>query len=70
MFLIIIHQLFVGMELVGPSWREFTMTIASFFWASGYIVLAVVAYGLRGWRDLALALAVPQVIMLIAMLYV
>ena len=36
-----------------------------YFWAIGYLIIAGVAYGLRNWKPLALALSVPQVLILL-----
>ena len=50
---------FTGMEIVGPSWRVFAGFVIEYFWAGGYIAVAGVAYFLRDWRKLQLALSIP-----------
>ncbi|XP_041350867.1 organic cation transporter protein-like [Gigantopelta aegis] len=52
----------IGMELVGPSKRTVAGLGIVFFWSLGLFVLGGVAFALRNWRDLHLALSVSNVI--------
>lgn len=50
------------MELVGPSYRMITGIAIELFWAFGAIVLALLAYLIRDWRYLNLAVSVPALL--------
>ena len=58
----------LAIEMVGPSRRVLAGTFVWFCWPLGYIIIAATAYGLRRWKDLALALAVPQLLVLFSTL--
>lgn len=50
------------MELVGPSYRMMSGIALEFFWAFGAVVLALLAYLIREWRYLNLAVSVPALL--------
>ena len=52
------------MELVGPAWRVHTGIAFKYFWASGYMLVALFAFYIRDWSRLQLALALPQILLL------
>ena len=58
----------LGVEMVGPSRRILAGTVIWSCWPFGYVVIAAVAYRLRKWQHLAIALAAPQVLVLITTL--
>lgn len=58
----------VGVEMVGPKWRVFAGIVIEYFWAFGYVLIAAIAYGIRDWRMLALAISVPQALLFILIL--
>ena len=47
------------MEFVGPSKRTVCGMAINYFWAVGLLIQAGLAYGLRSWRHLQLAMSVP-----------
>ena len=57
--------LFVAaMEVVGPSRRMFTGMGVYFFWCLGQLYLCFLAYFIRNWRYLEIAVSVPGIILL------
>ncbi len=52
------------MELVGPSKRKLSVVIAGLFYAFGQVILAAVAYGLRNYQHLQLAISIPDLLFL------
>ncbi|KAK6169545.1 hypothetical protein SNE40_020580 [Patella caerulea] len=54
----------LGLELVGPSKRKFTGIVIELFWCIGLFILSVMAYFIRDWRTLHLAISVPSVLLL------
>ncbi|XP_038058414.1 organic cation transporter protein-like [Patiria miniata] len=46
-------------EIVGPAYRSFVGTLLAVFFSVGYALLAVIAYLLREWRHLQLAISLP-----------
>ena len=54
-----------GIEIVGPSWRVFSGYVIQYYWAAGYLIVAGLAYVLRDWRHLQLALCTPQLLLLL-----
>lgn len=54
----------IGMEMVGPSMRLWTGTLIHAFFTLGLVILSGIAYVLRDWRNLELAIAVPNVVYL------
>ncbi|KAL4232572.1 hypothetical protein ACF0H5_007262 [Mactra antiquata] len=53
----------IGMELVGPSKRVEAGIIIEFFWCIGLYVLCFLAYFIRSWNMLQLALACPSILL-------
>ncbi|XP_068085491.1 organic cation transporter protein isoform X2 [Anabrus simplex] len=54
----------IAMELVGPSKRLFAGVVCQFFFTAGYILTAFLAYFIKDWRMLQVALSLPGVIFL------
>ncbi|GAB6033586.1 hypothetical protein CHUAL_013589 [Chamberlinius hualienensis] len=55
----------VGMEFVGPSKRVFAGVVCQYFFAMGYILIAVAAYFIRSWRPLTIILSVPGLVVIV-----
>ncbi|XP_067676242.1 organic cation transporter protein-like [Haliotis asinina] len=55
----------IGMEIVGPSKRVWTGIMIEVFFAIGMTLLSGVAYFIRDWHTLELAMAVPVALFLI-----
>ena len=49
------------MEFVGPTWRVFTGIYIEYVWAVGYMIIAGIAYAIRDWDKLQLAISVPMI---------
>ena len=49
----------IVVEMVGPRWRLHTGIMIEYFWAAGYMLIALIAYYVRDWRHLQLCLCVP-----------
>ncbi|XP_033625385.1 organic cation transporter protein-like isoform X1 [Asterias rubens] len=49
-------------EIVGPAYRTMVGTILAMLFSIGYVLLAVMAYSLREWRHLQLAISIPTFI--------
>ncbi|GFR90248.1 organic cation transporter protein [Elysia marginata] len=47
------------MELVGPNWRKFAGNAVNVFWSTGLFIEAGLAYMLRDWVYLQIAISVP-----------
>jgi len=54
-----------AVELVGVTWRGHLATAINYFWTLGYMLLAVIAYGIRDWAYLQLVISVPFVLFLL-----
>ncbi|XP_064606577.1 organic cation transporter protein-like [Liolophura sinensis] len=52
----------LGIELVGPSKRMWTGMFIEVFWAIGEAILVLLAYFIRNWQYLQLAISVPSVL--------
>jgi OCT family organic cation transporter-like MFS transporter 4/5 len=52
----------LGVELVGPGKRLFAGVVNEIFFAVGLVLLAGVAFGLRDWFWIELALSIPTVV--------
>ena len=52
----------LGTELVGPSYRLFAGFLVQSFYSIGYMTLAGVAYALRDWRYIELAITLPVIL--------
>ena len=54
----VVHVLFsaAAVEIVGPKWRVLSGMTLYYFWLVGYPVLALLAYLVRGWRELTLVI--------------
>jgi len=53
------------LEMTGPRKRTVSMTIKSFFWPSGVMVLSLFSYFIRDWNWLQLATTIPAWIILV-----
>ncbi|KAK3798081.1 hypothetical protein RRG08_034637 [Elysia crispata] len=62
---IILTAFVIGMEIVGPSKRRIAGNVSNFFWVSGICVLTAIAYFLRDWRYLQIAISVPPALSLL-----
>ena len=49
------------MEIVGPSKRTFAGMAIEFVWCAGEALLLLMAYFVRNWRYLEIALSVPSI---------
>ncbi|OWF44712.1 organic cation transporter protein-like isoform X2 [Mizuhopecten yessoensis] len=54
----------MGLEFVGPSKRMWAGIVIELFWASGTMLLALLAYLIRDWKYLNLVVSVPPVLFL------
>ncbi|XP_060551325.1 organic cation transporter protein-like [Ruditapes philippinarum] len=54
----------IGMELVGPSKRMWAGVVVEYFFAIGLLILAGVAYLLRDWKYIEMAVAFPNILYL------
>lgn len=52
----------IGMEFVGPSKRVFAGIVTQYFFALGYLLIAVIAYFIREWRYLQITLSLPTLL--------
>nr|KAG5698235.1 hypothetical protein BaRGS_024042 [Batillaria attramentaria] len=55
------NSLIIGLEIVGPSRRTFAGLFIDFLWCGGEFLLLLLAYFIRDWRWLEIALSVPAV---------
>ncbi|XP_064595129.1 organic cation transporter protein-like [Liolophura sinensis] len=62
---IFLNAFTIGMELVGPSKRKWTGMGIEFFFVIGEALLALVAYFVRDWHHLQLAMSVPVALLLV-----
>ncbi|XP_072020229.1 organic cation transporter protein-like [Amphiura filiformis] len=60
----------LGTEFVGPQYRACAGTLIPLFFSVGYMTLAVLAYFIRDWRDLQLAISVPLALFFILIPFV
>ncbi|XP_076466187.1 organic cation transporter protein-like [Babylonia areolata] len=61
---LMVNGLVLGMEMVGPSKRVFAGTFIEVMWCVGLFLLLPIAYLVRHWRYLEIALSVPSVVLL------
>ncbi|BFZ09836.1 hypothetical protein BsWGS_12875 [Bradybaena similaris] len=54
----------LGMELVGPSKRMFVGVLVNIFWSLGVMLLGSIAYFIRDWNYLQMALSFPSLLLL------
>ena len=54
----------LAMELCTPSQRSLVSSYYVLPWALGYMLTAVIAYPIRYWRYLQIALTLPAVVLL------
>ncbi|XP_069101860.1 organic cation transporter protein-like [Argopecten irradians] len=54
----------MGLEFVGPSKRMWAGIVIELFWASGTMLLALLAYLIRDWKYLNLVVSIPPVLFL------
>ena len=57
-------DLVTGMEVVGPSKRAWAGILIEFFWCAGEFLLLLLAYFIRNWRHLEIALSIPSIFLL------
>ncbi|XP_076078144.1 organic cation transporter protein-like isoform X2 [Mytilus galloprovincialis] len=55
----------LGMEIVGPSKRVWAGVVIEYFFAIGLVVLAGIAYAIREWKYIEIAVSVPSVFFLL-----
>ncbi|CAG5134163.1 unnamed protein product [Candidula unifasciata] len=55
----------IGLEIVGPSKRTIAGIVIEIYWVVGMFIMTGLAYGLRHWNHLQLALSVPSVFFLL-----
>ena len=51
-----------GTEIVGPSKRKFAAIVNKYFYSFGQLMLAGVAYNLRQWSSIELAISLPAIL--------
>ena len=51
-----------GTEMVGPTYRKVAVTMVNYIAAIGQLALAGIAYSLRDWRHLELAISAPLLV--------
>lgn len=51
------------MELVGPSKRMFVGIVVEIFWAAGVMILGGIAYFIRDWNYLQMAVSFPTLLL-------
>ncbi|XP_044001621.1 organic cation transporter protein-like [Aphidius gifuensis] len=55
----------MALEMVGPTKRRITGICYHLFWTTGYVLVGVLAYFFRNWRNLQLAMNLPLIFFLI-----
>ncbi|BFZ09185.1 hypothetical protein BsWGS_12224 [Bradybaena similaris] len=55
----------IGMELVAPSKRKVAGIVIEIFWTAGLFIETGIAYGLRTWNYLQIALSIPSAVLLL-----
>lgn len=60
-----VFPILIGIELVGPSRRVLSSAIAGIFFAIGEIILGSLAYGIRDYQPLQLAISLPALIFIV-----
>lgn len=55
----------IGVEMVGKKKRELTSVVLNFFYALGEAGIGLVAWWLRGWNYIQLAVSAPAVIFIL-----
>lgn len=58
------YQICSGVEITGPSRRTLTGMVIELFFTAGMIILGGMAYFIRNWQHLQLAIALPGVVFL------
>ncbi|XP_066300935.1 organic cation transporter protein-like isoform X1 [Branchiostoma lanceolatum] len=56
----------IGTELVAPSMRTWAATLIEVFFATGFMLLALLAYCVRDWRTLQLVITLPNAVFIFA----
>ena len=54
-------MLITAMEFIGPSKRVLCGMLVNHFWVLGEFIQTGMAYGLRTWRHLQLAMSIPYI---------
>uniref|UniRef100_A0A914QUF7 Major facilitator superfamily (MFS) profile domain-containing protein n=1 Tax=Panagrolaimus davidi TaxID=227884 RepID=A0A914QUF7_9BILA len=52
----------IGVELIGPKYRQLSSVLASIFWSCGQIILGILAYNVRDYRFLHACIAFPALL--------
>uniref|UniRef100_T1JAS4 Major facilitator superfamily (MFS) profile domain-containing protein n=1 Tax=Strigamia maritima TaxID=126957 RepID=T1JAS4_STRMM len=67
---VILSCFVLGLEFVGPSKRVFAGIICNYFFAMAYVGMAVLAYCIRRWDYLQIAVSIPSIILCICLIWV
>nr|XP_054752655.1 organic cation transporter protein-like [Lytechinus pictus] len=60
----------IGLEFVGPKWRTVTGITVQVFFASSYMLLAIIAYFVRYWRTLQIIISAPLFLFFLLMPFI
>ncbi|XP_072019016.1 organic cation transporter protein-like [Amphiura filiformis] len=61
---VFVVALVIATELVGPSKRAFAGIAIEYFYSIGYMSIALIAWRLRSWPKIELAISIPSVVFL------
>ena len=52
----------IGVELIGPKYRQLSSISAAVFWACGQVILGILAYNIRDYQYLHASIALPALL--------